>query len=109
MIQYDLDIATQGLLSNNPIQIYAQGLLRVEIQDIPIIINSGHLPQVTNIGLIKKNFKRIKVILNYKGKEYTTYAYIKNHKISAKDIKISVNYSNDIPKINIKIIGVKLN
>lgn len=42
-----IDIATQGLLSEDPITIYSQGLLELEAVDADIIVNGGAVVSVT--------------------------------------------------------------
>lgn len=110
MISYDLDIATQGLLSNNSLQIVGQGLFKIEIDIIepPInipVINYPGLPSVLDKDLTKKDKKklkkRIKVTLNYEGQEYVEYAYSQNLDITINDIDVKI-IKESKPKIIIE-------
>ena len=108
---YHLDIATQGLLSNNSVQIFAQGLLKVVIDDIiiPDVIPSGGIGSIPTSNLIskkdKKNHrKRISVTLIYNGQEYTKYAITSDLNITIDKVKVEVIEENFKPKISIKII-----
>lgn len=94
--EYSFDIATQGLLSLNSLQIAALGLLKVQV-DIDIISPPNNdistyssLPPILVPSKKTKNLKkRIKVTVTYNDIEYIDYAYTSDLSISIVDIKIN--------------------
>lgn len=110
-----LTIANQGLLSNDPCQVAAQGFLhvRIDIVDPP---DDVVIPDVGSGGIVdndiwqkktkeekKKLRARITVTATIDGKEYIETKYSKDCEITTNDVKISVDRSAPKPKITIEV------
>lgn len=114
-----LTIATQGLLSNNPLLIGVQGLLSVDIDIIPTPIPTPPVIEEGSGGMIgddpwdqwgnkdkekkKKKIAKITVKAIVDGKEYVQVAYSRNINISASDIEINVNENAPEPTITVTL------
>ena len=91
-----LDIATQGLLSDNILTIATQGWIAFVTEEI--IEGGGKPPRPGDRRVIKKK-KRITVTCFIDGKKYVETVETKDLTIKLKDVIINVIYEETKPKV----------